>query len=91
MEKMENYGEVEGDLWISIWRCHGEPRIYYGISEEISEDIPEDIPEYPKIFSEVLRINGYPRRSSETSGYPWISLWGELPDEYRFALCFYKV
>ena len=61
---------------------YGEPRIYYGISEEISEDIPEDIPEYPKIFSEVLRINGYPRRSSETPGYPRISLWGELPDEY---------
>ena len=59
---------------------YGEPRIYYGISEEISEDIPEDIPEYPKIFSEVLRINGYPRRSSETPGYPRISLWGELPD-----------
>ena len=60
---------------------YGEPRIYYGISEEISEDIPEDIPEYPKIFSEVLRINGYPRRSSETPGYPRISLWGELPDD----------
>jgi len=59
---------------------YGEPRIYYGISEEISEDIPEDLPEYPKKFSEVLRINGYPRRSLETPGYPRISLWGELPD-----------
>jgi len=66
---MENYGEVDG-----------EPRIYYRISEEISEDIPEDLPEYPKRFFEVLRINGYPRRTSEILGYPWISFWGELPD-----------
>ncbi len=55
------------------WRCHGDPQIYYWISEEISEDIPEDLLEYPKKFSKDLHINGYPRRSSEILGYPRMS------------------
>ncbi len=55
------------------------------ISEEISEDIPEDLLDYPKMFSEVLQINGYPRGSSEIVGYPRISLWGELPDDGETA------
>ncbi len=71
-KKMENYGEVEGDLWINRRRWHGEPRIYCRISEEISEDIPEDLLEYPKSslrFSVLTDILGDPQRYLDILGY----------------------
>jgi hypothetical protein len=73
---MENYGEVDGELWRSRWRSrwrtmenHGYTMGYPKRSPRISLKISLNIRKSSPRFSELTDILGDPRRHQDILGY----------------------